>query len=105
MNIETWSRLPRAVRDHLVERMHERNIGLEDLNQLRLWMESKPDVPDGLWYKEFGSFKLCGEGRYPIDVPSTGAIGHGAKALTRRQSGTGPAYSPDRNQARTRRPG
>ena len=47
MKIETWSRLPRAVRDHLVERMHDRNIGLEDLNQLRLWMESKPDVPDG----------------------------------------------------------
>jgi hypothetical protein len=37
MKIETWSRLPRAVRDHLVERMHDRNIGLEDLNQLRLW--------------------------------------------------------------------
>ena len=36
VKIETWSRLPRAVRDHLVERMHDRNIGLEDLNQLRL---------------------------------------------------------------------
>jgi hypothetical protein len=63
--IETWSRLPRAVRDHLVERMRDRDIVLEDLNQLRLWMESKPDVPDGPWYKEFGSFKLCGEGRCP----------------------------------------
>jgi hypothetical protein len=52
--IETWSRLPRAVRDHLVERMRDRDIVLEDLNQLRLWMESKPDVPDGPWYKEFG---------------------------------------------------
>ena len=45
--IETWSRLPAAVRDHLVQRMHERNVGLADLNQLRLWMESKPDVPEG----------------------------------------------------------
>jgi len=34
--IETWSRLPTAIRDHLVERMHDRNIGLEDLNQLRV---------------------------------------------------------------------
>jgi hypothetical protein len=28
-------------------------------------MESKPNVPEGPWYKDFGSFKLCGEGRYP----------------------------------------
>jgi len=63
--IETWSRLPAAVRDHLVQRMHERNVGLADLNQLRLWMESKPDVPEGPWYKDFDSFELCGEGKYP----------------------------------------
>jgi len=31
--IETWSRLPAAVRNHLIERMHDRNIGLADLNQ------------------------------------------------------------------------
>jgi len=63
--IETWSRLPSAIREHLVERMHDRNIGLKDLNQLRLWIESKPSVPAGPWYKDFGSFKLCGEGKYP----------------------------------------
>jgi hypothetical protein len=34
--IEKWFRLPSAVRDHLVERMHDRNIGLEGLNQLRV---------------------------------------------------------------------
>jgi len=54
-----------AVRAHLVERMHDRNISINDLDQLRLWMESKPDVPEGPWYKNFDSFKLCGEGRYP----------------------------------------
>jgi hypothetical protein len=45
--------------------MRDRNIGLKDLNQLRLWMESKPNVPEGQWYKDFGSFKLCGQGSYP----------------------------------------
>jgi hypothetical protein len=59
--IETWSRLPAAVRAHLVECMHDHKISLEDLNQLRLWMEAKPQVPEGAWYKDFGSFKLCGE--------------------------------------------
>jgi hypothetical protein len=63
--IETWSRLPAAVRDHLVERMRDRNISLVNLNQLRLWIESEPNVPEGPWYKDFGSFKLCGQGRYP----------------------------------------
>ena len=77
MEIETWSRLPIAVRDHLVERMHERHIGLADLNQLRLWMESKPEVPEGLWYKDFGSFKLCGEGRYPRTFLLAGQVAVG----------------------------
>jgi hypothetical protein len=63
--IETWARLPRGLRDHLVERMRERKIGIEDLNRLRLWIETKPEVPEGPWYKDFESFKLCGEGKYP----------------------------------------
>jgi hypothetical protein len=63
--IETWPHLPAAVRDHLVERMRDREITLQDLNQLRTWIESKPDVPEGAWYKDFGSFKLCGAGKYP----------------------------------------
>jgi hypothetical protein len=45
--------------------MHDRNISLKDLNQLRVWIESKPNVPEGPWYKDFGSVKLCGDGKYP----------------------------------------
>jgi len=63
--IETWSRLPAAVRNHLVETMHDRMISVEDLNRLRVWMETKPFVSEGLWYKDFCSFKLCGKGKYP----------------------------------------
>jgi len=40
--IETWPRIPAAIRDHLIERMRDRNIRVEDLNALRLWLESKP---------------------------------------------------------------
>ena len=63
--IESWSRIPSAVRDHLADRMRDRNISLDDLNRLRLWIESKPDVPEARWFKDFGSFKLCGEGSLP----------------------------------------
>jgi hypothetical protein len=53
------------VREHLMERMNERAISLTDLNQLCLWIESGPEVPEGDWYKDFGSFKICGRGSYP----------------------------------------
>ena len=45
--IETWSRIPQVIREHLIERMRDRNIRIEDLNRLRLWLESKPTVPEG----------------------------------------------------------
>lgn len=63
--LATWSQLPPAVRAHLVERMRDRNISLDDLNRLRIWIESQPNVPEGPWYKDFGTFKLCGEGSFP----------------------------------------
>lgn len=45
--------------------MRDRRISIADLNQLRLWIETKPTVPEGPWYKDFGTFKLCGEAKYP----------------------------------------
>jgi hypothetical protein len=77
--ITSWSLLPVAIRDHLVERMRDRKISLSDLNQLRIWIESKPDVPEGPWYKDFGSFKLCGEGSYPKTFLLAGQTATGLK--------------------------
>jgi len=59
--IAAWAQFPAAVRNHLVERMRDRQISIEDLNRLRIWVESKPEVPEGPWYKDFGSFKICGQ--------------------------------------------
>lgn len=61
----SWDRLPAAVRQYLVDRMRDSAISLIDLNQLRLWIESRPEVPEGDWYKDFGSFKICGQGSFP----------------------------------------
>ncbi len=60
-----WKNLPENLRDHLFQRLAEREIGTEDLYKLKLWRESEPEAPEGLWYKDFGSFKLCGEGKFP----------------------------------------
>jgi hypothetical protein len=60
-----WTDLPPALRDHIFDRVRERRIDAEDLWRLKLWRESEPDAPDGPWFKDFGSFKVCGEGKYP----------------------------------------
>jgi hypothetical protein len=30
-----------------------------------LGLPGAPEAPDGAWYKDFGSFKICGEGECP----------------------------------------
>jgi hypothetical protein len=54
-------------------------MSLADLNQLRAWLESKPTVPTGSWYKDFGSFKLCGEGKYPKTFLLAGQVATGER--------------------------
>jgi cation transport regulator ChaC len=39
--IDRWERLPAAVRQHLIDRMREREININDLNQLRLWIDAR----------------------------------------------------------------
>jgi len=60
-----WSDLPPDLREHLFDRARERKITIEDIYALKLWRESEPEAPEGLWYKDFGSFKVCGEGKFP----------------------------------------
>jgi hypothetical protein len=60
-----WTDLPPSLRQHLFDRVADRQIPVDDLYELKLWRESDPDAPDGPWYKDFGSFKICGEGEFP----------------------------------------
>ncbi len=75
--IESWNNLPERVRQHLIERMRDRAISVGDLNQLRLWIEMRPPVPEGDWYKDFGSFKICGSGPYPKTFLLRGQVAKG----------------------------
>ncbi|HXP86399.1 MAG TPA: hypothetical protein VN841_16850 [Bryobacteraceae bacterium] len=60
-----WTDLPLALRDHFFERAAERKIAGEDLLRLKRWRQTEPDAPEGRWFKDFGSFKICGEGKFP----------------------------------------
>jgi hypothetical protein len=74
-----WTNLPPALRDHLFDRLRTREIAAADLYQLKLWRESEPDAPDGEWYKDFGSFKICGKGQYPKTFLLPGQAAKGKK--------------------------
>ncbi len=74
-----WTNPPPALRDHLFERVRERKISADDLYRLKLWRESEPDGPDGPWYKDFASFKICGEGKYPKTFLLKGQAAKGQK--------------------------
>jgi hypothetical protein len=53
------------LRQHLFDRVADRQISAEGLHKLKLWREAGPEAPEGLWYRDFGSFKICGEGELP----------------------------------------
>jgi len=75
--LERWDKLPDGVRQHLIEPMRDREISVSDLNQLRLWVETRPETPEGDWYKDFGSFKVCGSGAYPKTFLLRGQVAKG----------------------------
>ena len=72
-----WTNLPLALRQHVFDRLEERQITVEDLYKLKLWRESEPEAPDGPWYKDFRSFKICGEGRFPKTFLMKGQVAKG----------------------------
>ena len=74
-----WTNLPPALRDHLFDRLRDRKITTEDLYQLKLWVESEPEAPDGMWFKDFSSFKVCGEGQFPKTFLLRGQAARGQK--------------------------
>jgi len=74
-----WTNLPPALRDHLFERLREREITAEDLYQLKLWRETEPEAPEREWFKDFGSFKVCGEGKFPKTFLLRGQAARGKK--------------------------
>ena len=63
-----FNSLPPGVWQHLLRRVNERKIPLADLQRLQTWVRMVPNAPDADWYKDFGSFKLCGKGELPKTV-------------------------------------
>ena len=72
-----WTSLPKTVKVHLTDRLKERRITPSDVQALQEWIKHSPQVPNGKWYKNFGTFKLCGEGRLPSTFLDRDQIAYG----------------------------
>ena len=70
-----WQSLPLRIKQHLIERLRERQITQEDLEALKDWIGSDPEVPEGPWWKDFATFKLVGEGKHPKSFLTKKTIG------------------------------
>jgi hypothetical protein len=79
--IERWENFPEGVRQHLIDRMRDRAIRITDLDRLRAWVETMPEVPEGDWYRDFGSFKICGRGSLAKTFLLRGQAAKGQKLL------------------------
>ena len=60
-----WTRLPRGIREHMRDRLRVRQITEDDMVKLMVWISTNPEVPEGQWGKDFGTFKLVGSGALP----------------------------------------
>jgi len=61
-----WTRLSKGVKQHLMDRLKDRRITASDMQALTGMDSPYPQVPSGKWFKNFGTFKLCGEGNTPL---------------------------------------
>ena len=47
------SHIPRQLFAHLLDRIKARNISADQLGLLAEWLDTKPEVPEGKWFKNF----------------------------------------------------
>ena len=72
---------PKGILDHLVKRYREGRISSSDVLELKHWLESDPDVPDGKWFKRFKTGILAGKGEEPSTFLAPGMAVEGDEVL------------------------
>ena len=64
-----------------MKRVVEREIPYADLQRLGQWKLTDPEAPEGNWWKDFGSFKLCGTAELPKTILLPHMIPYGEEIL------------------------
>jgi hypothetical protein len=70
--------LPPALFEHLLDRIQERGIGVDQLGLLAGWLDTEPEVSAGRWFKRFPGMTVCGEGELVVTflLPGQAPSGH-----------------------------
>jgi hypothetical protein len=80
--IETWSRLPAAIRDHLIDRMRDRKISVNELNQLRFVDRVEAGCSRGAVVQGFWLLQALRRGKISENVSADRPICGRAEAVT-----------------------
>ncbi len=73
--------VPRALLEHLWDRVEEREISVEQLELFATWLETSPEVPHGKWFKRFPEMIVCGEGELIRTFLRLGQIAEGEEVI------------------------
>ena len=57
-------KVPPGIFWHLLDRVHDRRIAPDQMEELVCWLDKEPEVPEGPWYKRFSGMTACGEGEW-----------------------------------------
>ena len=71
------AKLPPALLAHLLERIRQRQISADQLGLLAAWLDTRPVVPAGPWFKRFPGMTLCGEGELVKTFLLSGQLPYG----------------------------
>jgi hypothetical protein len=73
--------LPPALLRHLLVRIQQRSISASQLGLLATWLDCKPVVPEGRWFKQFPGMTVCGEGELIKTFLLSGQLPEGEEIL------------------------
>ena len=72
-------KVPPGILRHLLDRIHDRKISADQLEELARWLDKDPEVPEGPWYKRFSGMTACGEGELVKTFLTPGQIPRGKR--------------------------
>ena len=70
---------PPALLQHLLDRIQLRKNPANQLELLARWLDTSPEVPEGLWYKTFSGMTVCGDGELVKTFPIPGQAPKGKR--------------------------
>ncbi|MCF7790264.1 MAG: hypothetical protein K9N47_29360 [Prosthecobacter sp.] len=74
-------KLPRALIEHLAERILQREISVDQIGLFGDWCDTLPEVPAGTWFKRFPGMIACGEGELVKTFLIPGQVPHGEEVF------------------------